>query len=226
MDLKSLRKFILIGIVAITGQAWATVSLPPAHGDASWNDISNIAWSTDNGATWGQSALTVGQTVQFQVTLHKTLDGRHYADFVKTWIDWGGDGVFNASEVVIFDKHVVNTSKVWKASDSMVNESFAFTSSGVTLTNAMLGNHFLLARVTCSESLLNSNGVSSANQWTTPQFGANSYDSYFKPLQGYWQGESESLVLTVNGVPEPGTLALFAVGMAGLGFGRKRMSRV
>jgi hypothetical protein len=232
MNLKSLRKLLAIGLMTVAGHSLATVSLP-TNVTPKWNDISGIVWSTDNGATWGNSALTVGQSVEFKFTLHKQYDGKHYADFIKTWIDWNGDEQFSASETLLFGAHVVNSAyrANSSASDNIVNQSFDFISSSVAITNAMLGNHFLLARVTCSESLLTTAGVSNAwdHQWDAAYTsGGNAgYNSRFSPTATYNQGESELVKLTVNGqkVPEPGTLALFAVGMVGLGFGRKRVTR-
>jgi hypothetical protein len=96
----------------------------------------------------------------------------------------------------------------------------------------MLGSHFLLARVTCSESLLTTAGVSNAwsKQWDSLYTTGNNaaYNTMFSATSTYTQGESELVKLTVNGrnVPEPGTLALLAVGMMGVGFGRKRTARV
>jgi len=230
MNLKSLRKFIAVCLFAVAGHGWATVSLP-TNLDPSWNDISRIVWSTNGGATWGNSALTVGQSVTFQFTLHKKYDGQHYADFIKTWIDWDNDGAFAESEKLLFGAHVVNAAPLADA-DKYVNQSFKFTSSAISLTNAMLGNHFLLARVTCSESLLTAGNVSNAwgKQWDAAYTSNDNagYNTLFSPTTTYTQGESELRTLTINGqkVPEPGTLALFAVGMVGLGFGKKRMNRV
>jgi hypothetical protein len=225
MNLKSLRKLIVICLLAVSGQGWATVSLP-TNVTPKWNDISGIVWSTDGGSSWGNSALTVGQSVTFQFTLHKTYDGKHYADFIKTWVDWNGDEQFSASETLLFGVNVVHSGYTANTGDgSVVNQSFSFISSPVTLTSAMLGSHFLLARVTCSESLLQSQGNNTwSAQWSTTDA---QYNSWFLPTTTYNQGESELVKLTVNGqnVPEPGTLALFAVGMVGLGFGKKRMSR-
>jgi hypothetical protein len=233
MNLKSLRKFIAVCLFAVAGHGWATTSLPnvtlPTNSTQNWNDISSIVWSTDGGTSWGNSALTVGQSVTFQFTLHKYLDGQHYADFMKTWIDWNNDGQFSASENLLFGANVVNSSPLYDA-DKVVNQSIKFTSSAVTLTNAMLGSHYLLARVTCSESLLSAAGISASKQWNAAYTSGNNagYNNLFASTTTYNQGESELRTLTINGqkVPEPGTLALFAVGMVGLGFGRKRMTRV
>lgn len=42
-------------------------------------------------------------------------------------------------------------------------------------------------------------------------------------LGGFWnQGSTARITLTVEHVPEPGTIALFGLGLAGLGFARRK----
>jgi hypothetical protein len=232
MNLKSLRKLLAVGLLTVTGCSWATVSLP-SHTNASWQDISSITWSTD-GTHWGNSALVVGQTVEFKITMHKDLIGNHYADFVKAWIDWNGDGAFdNSSETLLTDYHVANSSSRRSTiAERTDGHSYDFFSSALTLTNAMIGDHFLLTRVTCSDSLLKVGAGSSyswANQWKPAYTGNDSlwYKQNFSPTSAYFQGEAQLVRLTVgNAVPEPGTLALLAAAMVGMGLRRKQATRV
>lgn len=230
MNLKSLRKLIAVGLFALAGQTWATVSLPE-HTNPLWQDISSIAWSTDNGATWGNSDLSVGQSVEFKFTMHKTNDGRHYGDFIKAWVDFDGNGQFANSEALLFGYHIVNANPVINdGPGTPVNQSFSFVSGPITLTSAMVGEHYLLARVTCSESLLLTAGVNGGweNQWATT-YTENDNDWYnknFSPVLAYYQGQAKLIELTVtNNVPEPGTLALLAVAMLGMGLKRKQEKR-
>ena len=70
------------------------------------NKISDfgVFWSVDNGTTWGQDTnLYVGQQVQFMFNMHKENVGTHYADFLKSWVDWGQDGFFDQTEVVAYE---------------------------------------------------------------------------------------------------------------------------
>lgn len=231
MNLKALRKFAAAGLLAVTGASWATIDLPE-HTEPAWQDIASITWSTDGGSSWGNSTLLVGQSVEFKFTMHKTYDGRHYADFIKAWIDLDGNGEFADSETLLFGHNIVHSGPV--ANDgwgSVVNQSFDFISGPITLSSAMLGDHFLLARVTCSESLLTTAGITGdwSRQWLPAYVDDDNawYNENFSPTAYYWQGQAQLVKLTVNNqVPEPGTLALFAAAMVGMSLGRKRALRV
>jgi PEP-CTERM motif len=234
MNLKSLRKLLALGLIAVAGQSWATPSQPP-NGDTTWQNISNIEWSTDNGVTWGSpSTVAVGQSVEFKITMDKTNIGNHYADFVKAWIDLNGDGQFETNEVVLFGSAIANATPQnwWNPERPYTGQPYTFTSSAITVSSAMGSNLWMLARVTCSDSLMTA-GVPSYHpltvatwntQWTTSM---TAYNSYFSPTGTLGQGNSELVHLGIsNRVPEPGTLALFAVAMVGAGWTRKRASRV
>ena len=227
MNLKSLLKLFGVGLMTVAGYSWATPSLPQ-NDDPTWQDISNIQWSTNNGATWGNSALVVGQSVEFKITMHKNELGNHYADLLKVWVDFSGDQVFQAGEAVLFGANIANASQTppWGPGNVVVNQSIPFISGPITLTSAMVGDHFLLARVTCSDSLLSTTlGASYSwnDQWNTT---LATYNSDFSPTAHYGQGESELVRLTINNkVPEPGTLVLFAAAMVGMGLSRKQSAR-
>lgn len=220
MNLKSLRMLLTAAVLAISGQTWASMSLPE-HTNPLWQDIASIVWSTDGGTSWGNGELSVGQTVEFKYTMHKTNDGRHYADFIKSWIDLDGNGTFETSETLLFGYHVVHSNPVVNdGPGTLVNQSFNFVSAPLTLTAAMVGDHYLLTRVTCSESLLATAGISGpwSNQWASTYTANNNewYNQNFSPIAKYYQGEAEFRKLTVtNKVPEPGTLALLATALLG-----------
>ncbi len=250
MNLKSLRnKVLALGLAAMAGQSWATVApTEPADGNTTWQDVQSIQWSTNGGSTWGTSALAVGQSVTFQVTMHKTNLGNHYADLAKAWLDQNGDGVFTGSEAIIFGYNIVNGSETpwWNGERTANNQLINFTSGAISVTSAMVGDLWLLARVTCSETLANAGGVAGWNdQWDPANVYANTnghtatgplatnmswYNSHFSSSANYsgGQGESQLAHLTVkNKVPEPGTLSLFAAAMVvGMGLRRKLSARV
>ena len=234
MNLNLLRKLFAVALVAIAGQGWAAPSLP-ADGNMTWQDIpdaNGMQWSI-NGGAWtnvGSTDLYVGQTVQFKLTMHKYEDGNHYADLIKAWIDWNGDMSYdNSSEVLLAGAHVVtaNANTPWHQ-DNVVNQTFDFLSNSMTVTAAMLGDHYLLGRVVCTDTLLSTTlGGGYGGYGTQWNYSIAQMESWFSPTANYaangGQGDSDQVKFTVKGnkVPEPSTLALFGVAMLGMGLRRK-----
>lgn len=249
MKPKSLRKLLAVGLLILTGYAWATPSVPP-DGNMTWQDIPDnggIQWSINGGAftNVGSTDLHVGQSVQFKITMHKYEDGNHYADLIKAWIDWNGDSSYNntvgSSEILLAGAHQVTAPNTPWHPDNVVNQSFAFLSSTMTVNAGMLGDHYLLARVLCSDTLLGTSEAANGAADLTPHhydgywqqwdYSIADMEKWFSPTMNYaangGQGDSDQIKFSVKGnnVPEPGTLALFAAAMVGVGLGRKRCAR-
>jgi hypothetical protein len=252
MNLKLLRTFFAVALVTAAGQSWSAPSVP-ADGNQTWQDIPDnggIQWSI-NGGAWsnvGSTDLYVGQTVQFKLTMHKDQKGNHYADLIKAWIDWNGNSSYDnsvgSSEILLAGDHVANASVTpsWGPGNYVVNESFAFLSGAMTVNAGMLGDHYLLARVVCSDTLLTTAEADNGNADLTPKhyggyadqwsYSIADMEKWFSPTANYaangGQGDSDQVKFTVktNKAPEPGTLSLLAVAMVGLGLRRKQASRV
>jgi len=233
MNLKSLRTLVAVGLFALAGQGWATPSVPK-DGNTTWQQLTNIQWSTDNGATWGNSALVVGEKVEFKFTMFKAEDGNHYADLLKAWIDWNGDQQFatDGSETLFSAVSVVNSVKN-PHTDVVIDKTISFTTGPVTLMDSMVGDHFLLARVTCTDAFMSvyepsvGKKYSWDDQWASwaTTNNNNLYKQYMSPTASYYQGNSELVKLSIYKTPEPGTLALFAAAMVGVGLRRKPAAR-
>lgn len=215
-------------------------ALPISYGTAShytpaWQELATygddgtqvsdygVFWSTDNGATWGQDTnLYVGQQVQFKFNMHKENVGTHYADFMKSWIDWGQDGQFDESDVLAFgyQELAINESGNFGSSNSPNQPDYTFFSDSFLLTLDDIGDLLLRARVTCSHSLADSLGMGSNwdDQWDIT---AGTYYSGFNPTGFLYQGEVEEWQINVRAVPEPGTMLLLGGALLGM-FGLKR----
>ncbi|WP_028580541.1 PEP-CTERM sorting domain-containing protein [Desulfogranum japonicum] len=202
-----------VTVFASAASACSTSYTAPTHSDASWQEIDGIYWSVDNGVTWGNDELTKGQEVIFKIDVHKDNAGSHYADLAKIWVDWGNDGSFDEpSDTVLFGLQPVASGET----------DFSFISNAFLLDDSLNSTLDLLARVTCTASVYP--GYHNLGDYF--QGDSARYDALFLPTGSLWQGEAETYQLIINDVnippasgtptPEPGTMFLFAAGLAGL----------
>lgn len=212
---------VLLLLCAGPGFAMATPYGTATHTTTDWQELatqtsgSGVYWSINGSAYGHNTSLTVGDSIQFQFNMHKQNVGTHYADFVKAWVDWDQDSWFNRKDVVIFAKQELSENESGNlGSDATPNVSdYTFYSAIIPITEKMIGELFLRARVTCSESVTSSMGLSWGSQWHKSD---EWYNENFKPTGELGQGEVEEWTLTVSKTPIPASLLLFGTGLLGL----------
>jgi hypothetical protein len=206
-------KYFTIALALFLLGASTAFALPSSYGVAShtttkWQELATatsqtgVFWSVDGGTTWTQDTdlkLGLGDTIQFQFNMYKQNYGTHYADFLKAWVDWGHDGTFDSTDVAKFGMQELEG----YGTNAPSGDTYTFYSGAYTMTDAMFGDLFLRARVTCSESL-------------GSQSPFYNYYAAFLPTGNLWQGEVEEWSISISKTPLPPSVLMFGTGLIGM----------
>ncbi len=195
-------------------------------GNLSWQDINQVSYSLADAN--GNNQIDVGETVTFTVDMHKQWWGTHDFDALKVWID---GSPLNPPSSTLFSQNFIwdydptnahyapgawtpYSAKPWTDGNKQFSFDYTFTSVGV---------FYLTASVICSADLSRLTPWGAFDQPTGSDWAA--WTENIHAQKPWLQGEDERYRLVVNAppVPEPGTLALFGIGILGMaGFARSR----
>ena len=200
---------LMIGDAPGYGKAW--------HNTAEWQRLGEtkdaddgVLWSTDGGTTWGNEAVSIGDTVTFQFEFWTAGYGNHTYDQLRVWADTDHNKVFDTVEELTYVqqfKKPNNSIHDDENADQTQLDRWDIAYSLTTLYTAdlfitpeMTDGFWLRARVHC---------------WHTEYPGL--------PATGLLtQGETEDWFVEVSPAPEPGTMILLGAGLIGFAGMRRK----
>ncbi len=191
----------------------------PKLQDLSYEDDDfGIKWRVNGGAWGNETQLFLGDTIEFQYSLHKTNVGNQYADVLKSWADWGQDGQFNDDDTIIYRKRnlIAQYGQKGLGRNTKANDYEKYHTDTFTLDT--LGEFWFRARVTCTKSLLSYTGDKIVDYNENKSY---DWEKAFQATGALRRGESTDWMITVaavpsSPVPEPATMFLFGIGLLGL----------
>lgn len=219
--------------------------------NASTND--GVSWKTssDGGTTWTENGdLVEGDLIVFEFDVTRLTTGNHKYDLLKSWVDWNQDGIWTEDEDIIEHKWWKNVDSEGNiaTSGNKNNDLSTWENLGTDGSLNSGGNEWQGS--SWKDDIFNSTdttGTFFSEQITIPVLSIlediwlrarvvceNSLEDYADNMNlisiGYQhQGEVEDYQLTVAKksikVPEPSTLAIFALGLLGLTARRKVISK-